>query len=330
MKSNLLTASRLRAYRRCNRLERFLYIDGWRAVREDENLSFGTLWHLAMEWWWLAHKENRRSDALDVAMAGIAGKAKDPFAQVKCEEMLRVYDALNRSHEYEVLGTEMEWRAPLINPDTMRKSETWRLAGKIDLLLRDREGRIIICDHKTSSQDISPGSDYWADLVMDTQISAYFLGAEALGFQPDHWLHDVAKKPGQKPLLATPAESRKYTKDGRLYATQRESDESPEEYRVRVRQALAEAPTSYFVQQTIPRLESQIRAFLAETWQLGRSMRENHLAGRSIPNPDSCHSFGRCPFYQVCGTGSAPENFSGDYQHIDWPHPELQPEAVGQ
>jgi hypothetical protein len=69
----------------------------------------------------------------------------------------------------------------LINPATGRASQTRQLGGKLDVLVRDQDSRALIIEHKTSSEDLGPGSDYWRRLRMDPQISTYFVGARALG-----------------------------------------------------------------------------------------------------------------------------------------------------
>ena len=60
---NLLTSSRMRAFRDCPRLHRYLYVEGWRPVRDSEALRFGTLFHLGLEAWWLAHQAGAAGEA---------------------------------------------------------------------------------------------------------------------------------------------------------------------------------------------------------------------------------------------------------------------------
>jgi hypothetical protein len=40
---------------------------------------------------------------------------------------------------------------------------------------------VLVVEHKTSSEDVTPGSFYWSRLRMDGQVSVYFDGARALG-----------------------------------------------------------------------------------------------------------------------------------------------------
>lgn len=329
---NLLTSSRMRAFRECARLHRLRYVDGWRAVRESEALRFGTLFHRGLEAWWTAHAAGDAAGALAAALAMIGSRAEDSFEQAKVEELLSGYDAAwgDDASAYEVLGVEVPFEAPLLNPETWRASATWRLAGKIDLLLRRRsDGRVLVCEHKTTSDAIEdPAAPYWARLQMDAQISAYVVGAEALGHQVTDILYDVALRPGLRPLLATPPESRKYRKDGGLYAGQREVDETPDEYRARVRAAVSESSGRHFQRRVIPRTEGQIRDFLADAWMQARAMRDSERLGLAPRNPDACHRFGQCAFWSACSSGLSPAEFPGQFTRHDDVNPELRTEEV--
>lgn len=322
--SELLTHSRLRAFRKCPRYEFLTYGEAWRAVKEDENLAFGTLWHTGMEAWWNCHKDSRQDQALAMALAATADRALDPFAQIRCEELLRGYDARWGDQDYTVLDVEREFRAPLINPKTMQPSRTWRLAGKVDVRILNGGGRLLITEHKTSSEDIRPAADYWLKLQMDHQLSIYTVGAETLGPSPEGCLYDVVYKPAHRPLLATPVEDRKYTKkENKLYANQREHDETPDEYRARVREAIEEDPERFFQRREIPRIESQLRDFLQDAWAQGRNMREAYLAGRAPRNPDACFNMGKCLFWEVCSTGMDPAEHPDKFRRAAHPHEEL-------
>lgn len=70
---------------------------------------------------------------------------------------------------------------------------------------------VINVEHKSSGSDISPQSDYWKALYLDTQITAYQTGTRSLGFEPVGTLYDVTAKIKAKPYLATPVAEREYT-----------------------------------------------------------------------------------------------------------------------
>lgn len=315
----LITASRLRDARACQRLHRYRYVDGYRPAETSGPQRFGTLLHLGLEAWWRGSGDDRLS-AASHAMAG----ESDPFDLAKAEELLLGYHLRWGAEPYEVIAVEAEFHAPLVNPATGQPSRTWRLAGKIDVLVRDpRDGSTLLVEHKSASEDITPGSDYWRRLRMDGQISQYYEGARALGHRVHGCLYDVILKPALRPLLATPIESRKFTKDGKLYAVQRDHDETPEEYRVRIREAIAAEPNRYYARGTVVRLESEMAEALHDVWQITRQIREAELAGRHPRNPDACVRYGRtCQFFDVC-TGAASLDDPALFTREENIHPEL-------
>lgn len=293
-----LSQSRLRSARSCQRLHHFAWHLGYKPVQEAEALRFGTLVHKALEAWWKAPEGGR----LAAALAALAGHEADPFERAKAEALMVGYDARWIGAPYEVLGVETEFLCDLRNPDTGRCSQVWELGGTLDGIVRDlRDGRVLVLEHKTASGDISPGSDYWKRLRMDVQVSVYYDGAEALGHKPDGCLYDVIGKPALRPLKATPPEARKFTKDGRLYANQRETDETPAEYRARVAEDIAANPADYFQRGEVVRLEHEMHEARRDVWQLAHQLREAERAESWPRNPDACVLFGRtCPFFSVC------------------------------
>lgn len=318
-----LTASRLKCYRRCPREHVFAYELGYRPLVEADAVRFGTLVHRALEAWWKA--PGVRLDAALTTLAAFgAVEGMDPFDLAKARALLRGYDARWSDEPLEVVAVEVEFTAPLVNPVTGAASRTWVLSGKIDAIVRDlRDGRVRIVEHKTSSEDISSGSDYWKRLRLDAQVGAYFVGPKVLGFDVGGCIYDVIGKPGLRPLKATPPESRKYTKDGRLYAQQRERDETPEEYEARTAADIAGAPDRYFARGEVVRLEQDLRDYAADAWALGRQIREAELADRWPRNPEACVRWGRtCEFFPVCSSEASLDDPSR-YRRIEHVHAEL-------
>lgn len=322
----VLTTSRMSCASRCQREHHYAYRLGYRAVRDSDALRFGTLIHLALEAWWLAAKAGEPDELrLAAALTAMEGEA-DPFGRARAEAMVIGYDARWSADlaDYEVLAVEATFETPLVNPESGAPSRTWVLGGKIDLVLRYRPtGAIIIVDHKTASGDIHKGSDFYKKLRIDRQVSTYYSGAASLGFDAQEWMHDVLAKPAQRPLKATPVESRKFTKDGALYKTQRLEDESPAEYRARVAESIAEDPEAYFQRATVVRLETELEEAAFDAWQTARQLREAELAGRYPRNPDACVRYGStCSFFPVC-TGEASLDDPSQFKKLTTPNPEL-------
>jgi PD-(D/E)XK nuclease superfamily len=321
--SNLLTHSRLRTWRDCKRKHQLMYGEGWRPVAESDALSFGRLWHEGMAAWSRAEDEL----ALDAALATVKGRAKDPYVQVVIEELLQGYEAkwsADRA-KYDVLAVEQTFVIPHFNPESGATSRTWLLAGAVDGILRERAtGRILLLERKTTSDEIIDSTaSYWERLVLDGQVSQYYLGSEGLGYPAEGCLYDVVLKPRLRPYQATPEEKRRLKKDGTPYANVRLADETPEEYRLRVREALQSEPARYYERREVPRLQSDLRDYLQDAWMEGKTMREAERLGYAPRNPESCHRFGVCPFWEVCAHGVRPEERPDLFRHVEDVHPEL-------
>lgn len=296
---NLLTASRMKSFRACARQHYYSFVLGRRAIKENEAMRFGTIVHHALEAWW--HASRRGESVLEDAIAAIPAEL-DPFARARAEALLVGYDVAWSGRGFEALEIEREFKLPLINPETGAKSRTWELAGKVDAIVRGPDGRVWVLEHKTSSEDIGAGGAYRARLTLDGQVSQYIEGAAALGYAVSGVIYDVLRKPTIDPLKATPAESRKYKKDGTLYAAQREHDESPEEYRDRCIESLGANPDRHFAQIEVVRLESDRGEYAFDVWQLAELMRESERTGRAPRNGDACfrYSGSPCPYLAVC------------------------------
>ena len=328
----VVTNSEQKCFRRCVREHHYAYELGIRPVDEAEALRFGSLVHVGLEAWWRAAwaLQQGTSDVhpLTAAVEALRDQVLDEYDLVRAGVLLQGYDARWLWNEYEILAVEQEFRAPLINPASGQPSRTYMLAGKLDAIVRRRnDGVVLIVEHKTTSEDIGVGSQYWARLQIDSQISIYFAGARALGYDPGGCLYDVLAKPKIAPLKATPEESRKYTKRGELYANQRAEDETPDDFRQRLVEKVCADPDRYYQRGDVVRLESEEREAAFDVWQTARSMREAKLARRYPRNPESCVRYGRvCSYFRVC-TGSASLEDPAFFERVENVHQELSASA---
>jgi PD-(D/E)XK nuclease superfamily len=325
----VLTSSELKTRRRCAREHHIAYELGIRPVHDAEPLAFGTALHRALDAWWRCPLITHR---FAWALAALPDDM-DPYARERGEQMLAGYDVRWSSAPLELvhsprsgeLCAEIEFAAALLNPYTGKDSRTFSLAGKLDAIVRDTEsGLIYILEHKTTSEDIAPGSTYWDRLRMDAQVSLYYHGARALGFDNiAGCIYDVLRKPAQRPLVATPPESRKYTKGGALIASQRELDETPRQYAMRVAEAIASDVDRFYARGVIVRFEREEAEALWDVWQDARNIREAELAQRWPRNPDACERYGRmCSYWDVC-TGVTALDDATQYRRADSAHEEL-------
>ena len=314
----LLTKSRLTAWRRCKRFHRLRYLDGWESASRSEALTFGTIVHAGLEAYW----SKRIVDDMTVNV--------DPILEIKAEEILLAYTkvAWPDRDDYEVVAVEHPVRFPLLNPDTMQASRTYEMASVIDLVLKRKStGEMILVEHKTTGSDFSDdAADYWNRLSMDPQLSLYVVACEAEGWKIDRIIYDVMARPQLRLKLATPLDKRRYTKKGVLDARQRELDETPEDFRARLRADITERPERYFGRREIARVESEIQDGMLDTWEEAKAIRQAELSGRHPRNPDACHLYGNtCEYYDLCALGVNPAE-SALYVKRE-AHPEL-PKAI--
>lgn len=305
----LLTQSRLASARLCQRLHKMRYNDGYRALREEEALSFGTLMHNALEAWWLSTGD-RLSDALAVLMAA----QSDEYTRALALVMMAGYHERWGAEQYEVLAVEQEFTCDLINPVTGQPSRTWRLSGKLDAIVKDAHGRTLIVEHKTSSSPISPGATYWQKLKLDGQLSMYWIGARSLGYDISGVVYDVLGKPALRPLEAN---------------SRRAEPETPEEYKARLIEAFAKEPNRYLARGEVVRLDHEIDDAMLDIWDQAKQLRESQIDGRAPKNPDSCEKWGRmCAFFSVC-CGEASLDDPALFVRSDNVHPELSASGGG-
>ena len=179
--------------------------------------------------------------------------------------------------------------------------------------------RRLVVEHKTTSSDIGPGSAYWAKLTLDTQVSAYLGAHEGV----EGMLYDVIRKPSLRPYKATPPADRKYTKAGALYASQREADETPEEFAVRLRADISEDPNKYYQRGVVVRLPDEAAEAARDTWLVAGSIRESMRLNAWPRNPGACDSYGRtCDYWSVCA-GQARLDDNALFRTADSAHEEL-------
>lgn len=342
-KLRVITNSELKTARRCAREHDLAYVRGIRPVATPEPFVDGNAVHAGLAAWWLATGD---VEPLAAALSELDRLQLDPYKHAKLAVMLTGYHerwAIHR-HHYEVLAVEREFRAPLINPETGKRSRTYDLGGKVDAIVRDkRTNCLVLVEHKTTSEDIGPGTTYWKRLLLDSQISIYHDGARALGYPIDECLYDVLYKPQQRPLqipltdeqgvkIVLDADGQRVrTKQGKYRETSSAADgyvlqvraETPEEYASRMLEAMVADPDRYYQRGVVVRLGDEMIDARFDTWQQSRLVAEAETLARHPRNPDSCLRFGRpCDYFGVC-TGTDDLTDPALFVQVEHIHQEL-------
>lgn len=320
-----LTYSSLATYRACPRKYHLAYEEGFRHVRPAEALRFGSLIHAALEAFWSWVGVNGGPSPLEAAMSAVTSGASDPLDQIKAAEVMAGYGARwsGEAAKSRVLGVETAFAMPLLHPETLEASAEWRVGGKIDLLLGCSDGAVVV-DSKTTSLDIASDADpFWNRIATDPQLGIYTLGAESLGHEVAGRMYDVIRKPETRFRTATPADKRKYTKDGVLYANQRERDETQEDFRGRLHEEISTNLDKYYRRREVPRLSSDMQNLLSDLWDGAGEIGDAQRLNRWPRNPDSCQKYGSpCEYMSICWGGERIEE-SADFVRLADVHPEL-------
>ena len=288
-----LTSSSLSKFRTCPRVYFYAYELKRVPLVTSDALSFGTAWHTAMEAWW--NDARLRPDQDNAAHTVIAAeKMREIADQIKPEHAAMIAAMLEHYHpdasRFEVVGVEVPFETPIENPlPGKRKFYNYRLAGKVDVVLKDcATGDVWIADHKTTTADIMGFGPYWQALQVDGQMSNYCLAFGARGF-----VYDVARKPSIKLC-------------GKDEKAGQEAGISPEAaYQIRCAAQIAQSTAEYYQWREHLKTDEELMEAKIDLWQQVEMFRACDKDGRWPRNSDACvNRYGTCPYVDVC-TGRA-------------------------
>lgn len=296
-------------YQECAKKYEYEHILRRLPARTAMPLMFGSVFHAGTE---AINMGKPWQPAVDAA--ALETGLDSIYDQAKVEAMLTCYEArYSDDASLEFIEVEKRIDAPVVNPETNAPSRTWSFAGRCDALVYLIERRAAelrkkkhVFETKTTSSDISPGSEFWQNLFMKPQGQLYVAGlrrgsmlhADIVGI-----VYDAARKPDMKPRLATPVEKRKYKKDGTLYANVRLEDESVNQYKARLIEAIMQDPDKYFQRQIVKVGDTSDAEF--NLWNVAKNISASKRTGIFPKNSGACFKWNRaCSYFGVC-TGNA-------------------------
>ena len=347
---NRLTNSEIICADTCKRKLYYAYVLGLRKQHQSEAIRIGNVFHNATDF---RAKGDDPYTAKTKALEAYSKNAPSEFEyeeRSKWERERALSDAIISTYfdvwaeadkQIELVESEISFEVPIINPSTGRPSRTFALAGKIDKIVRLPSGRYAIMEHKTTSNAIDPGSDYWKALRIDQQISIYIIAARQLGCEIDTCFYDVVKRTGMKPskltqsttanLINTNSYQTKIdgevvhiedypvnynAETGDVFVDGEQAEiipgkrgfairETPRMYRDRIRKIMRDNAEDYFVRQEIPRGGQALSDAQQNIWQQSQMIRENYNADRWPCTGDkfACTRMGRCPYFDICTNG---------------------------
>jgi hypothetical protein len=369
----LLTNSRMRTYKTCNRKHYISYELGIRPDTEAKVFRLGGAVHLGLD---RKCKGDDQDAAIGAAVASYEvlppwANTDEAVGEWMCERetvaaLLAGYfwrwgDDNSLANQLtgvaEVIASELAFELPIRNPETNKATPTFKVAGKIDKIVRLADGRLAVMEHKTCGESIEPASDYWKRLRIDQQISLYMLAARELGHDVQTVLYDVIRKPAIRPtqIPQLDAEGRKIVldaegnrclkvnlkKDGTPGAGHGEPyqsgnaekgwtlstrTETSQEFGERLLADITERPEFYFARQEIPRLDADLLEFRHELWQQAQAIRETQKTGRHFRNTNACTLMGRCQYFEQCTNSHDWTTVPAGFVRVEDIHPELTTE----
>jgi uncharacterized Fe-S cluster protein YjdI len=332
---DVLTHSSESCFKVCPRKFQLRYRLGLRPAHDSDALRLGSAFHAGLE---VLKGGATVAEAEQLIRGSYADATCPPWLQpdefaVEEETAVALVRGYAKRYEndliVEYVAVEQSFEIPIVNPDTGRQSKLFKSAGKIDGIVRLPDGRLALLEHKTTSDSIEPGSDYWRRLLMDSQISRYFLAAREVGFDVQTVVYDVVRKPQIRPKAVAKAD--------RLYAVQQRGyfslsltgpcpeRETPKMFGARLLHDLSERPEHYFARSEIPRLESDLNEYRGEQWQIAQQIHQADRHGRFYRNTNACLSPYRCEYLDVCRgmCGDPNEQTPVGFKRADNLHPEL-------
>lgn len=317
----IVTTSEIKTFQRCQRLHHYKYTLAYKPVERPHPLEFGTLVHAGLEAWWATAGDLEK--VFEALKTEHEKSDLDSLDLVRADVMMCGYHARWLDEPITVLAVEHEFKVPIRHPDG--RTHHVELVGKFDALC-EIDGLVFVPEHKTKSQAVET-SGYFEQLRADLQVSNYLIAATEMGHSPGGALYDVLVKPDE-PKRATPVESRRYRKDGGLYAAQRDRDESATEYRERLLEEMTTKPTEYYQRAPVVRTNTELDEARLDLWETASAVYSAPSESHHPRSPDACRAYGRaCSFWGVCWGGESLED-SGKYVKLSNPYQEISDATV--
>lgn len=324
----LLTYSALNTFRNCPRKYKNRYLDNLRPRERPEALSFGSVIHTAIELWYRSsNTESRLRDVLAYIDDAFENRVVDSNQMVQwhlATAMIRGYAERYATEDFEVVEVEKEFVGEIRNPDTGRQSQTFRIAGKVDGIVRCHDG-LYLLEHKTAS---TVDASYLDKLWTDTQIALYCFYLRELGYPIVGVIYNVllksrlkqGKGETQEEYEVRHAELAAKNKSGKSTA-KRQMPETDDEFQARLIEWYSRPEA--FHREFIYLSEDRLAMLQDEVWEITQQYLDARRRGKWLLNTSNCFSYQRpCEYLAYCQSGFNP-NVADNLYEIALPNEEL-------
>jgi RecB family exonuclease len=324
----LLTYSALNTFRNCPRKYKNRYLDNLRPRERAEALSFGSVIHTAIELWYRSsNTESRLRDVLAYIDDAFENRLVDSNLMVQwhlATAMFRGYAQRYATEDFDVVEVEKEFVGEIRNPDTGRQSQTFRIAGKVDGIVRCHDG-LYLLEHKTAS---TVDASYLDKLWTDTQIALYCYYLRELGYPIVGVIYNVllksrlkqGKGETQEEYELRHAELAAKNKSGKSTA-KRQMPETDDEFQSRLTEWYSRPDA--FHREFIYLSEDRLAMLQDEVWEITQQYLDARRRGKWLLNTSNCFSYQRpCEYLAYCQSGFNP-NVADNLYEIALPNEEL-------
>ena len=266
-----LSPSRIMTAVQCSRKHFWRYEVGLTPAVDAQPLRFGKAFHAA-----LATRAAGKS--YDESLAAAVGEA--PMAELDIVILTALFAGYCQRYQQDII-VKMFPEVQLVV--AMPYNRHFQAVHIVDGLAELADGRIALCEHKTTSESLADDSDYWQSIRFQVQPISYMDAARQNGWDVSTLLWDAVRKPSIAPkqvavldetgkkIVLDAAGQRMFKKD----STPRESgdaekgyvvqvtEETPEQFGERLAADIAERPEFYYARREIPILSDDITEFTA-------------------------------------------------------------------
>ncbi|HZV05601.1 MAG TPA: PD-(D/E)XK nuclease family protein [Gemmataceae bacterium] len=313
-------------FRNCRKAVDWRYLQQLVPLQRDRNLHFGSLIHECLQSW---HAQRDLPEVLDLIDRLCMNRTQDEDQRRDwhlATAMMKGYAARYPAEEFEVIALEKAFEGPIVNPSTGAASRSFKLAGKVDGILRIGGGFFIL-EHKTASQ---VDADYLEKLWTDFQITIYAHYVEqTMGIPITGIIYNVlvkaklqqSKGETEEEFQTRRAELLAKSKTGKTTA-KRKLPESDEEFQQRLAEKYAEP--EMFHREMLYLSRDRFDILRSELWELTQAFLDARRRGVFYQNTAFCFNYQRpCPYFALCRSNGNPNVIENFYQRVP-PNEELR------
>lgn len=268
----IITYTAMQTAKDCPEKYRLRYELGYKLRFEKESRSLGSAFHLGREKSDIQAAVDYLSDLMPSTQEQMDSLE---VAKVTVRAMLEGYFELYGDESYSNALYEVEFKVPIINPETGAKSKSFMLSGKMDAVIPDNGGWWLGED-KTCAQITRPQID---KLALDTQVTTYVYGGERVLGKPNKGVkYRYTRKPSIK----------------------QKQTETLDQYCERLIADYKERPDFYFAEEQLYRSRDDLAIFEQELWDFCQGLLNTRRRGLWYKNTSHCLDYGSCEFLPLC------------------------------